>query len=73
MGYKESQLALANLDQASRDMPVIMVEGGHDAAGHENCPLDVDSVVRQIVGLGGSHKVNIKSIHSCRDTTMMSK
>ncbi len=54
LGYRESQLALANLDQASRDMPVIMAQGGHDAAGLENCELDIDSVVQQIVELGGS-------------------
>ncbi len=54
MGYRKSQLAVANLDQATRDMPVLMVEGGHDAGGVELCELDVDAVVKQIAELGGS-------------------
>ena len=52
MGYRQSQLALAHLDEAARDMPVIMVDGGHDAAGQESCPLDVDAAVQQVVDLG---------------------
>ena len=68
VGYRKSQLALANLDQASRDMPVIMVEGGHDAAGHEVCPLDVDGIVQQIVELGGSiSAVAISALFSVRN------
>ncbi len=68
MGYRESQLTLANLDQASRDMPVIMVAGGHDAAGHENCPLDVEGIVQQIVELGGSiSAVAISGMFSVRN------
>ena len=27
MGYRQSQLALAHLDEAARDMPVIMIDG----------------------------------------------
>jgi len=50
MGYRQSQL----FDEATRDMPVIMVDGAHDAAGHEVSPLDVDAVVRQISALGSS-------------------
>lgn len=68
MGYRQSQLRLANLDQASRDMPVIMVEGGHDAAGQENCTLDVDAVVQQVVELGGSiSAVAISGMFSVRN------
>ena len=52
MGYRQSQLALAHLDEAARDMPVIMVDGGHDAAGQESCPLDVDAAVQQVIDLG---------------------
>lgn len=68
MGYRESQLKLANLDQASRDMPVIMSAGGHDAAGHENCPLDIDAIVQKIVELGGSiSAVAISGMFSVRN------
>ena len=68
MGYRKSQLALASLDQASRDMPVIMVDGGHDASGQENCPLDVDAIVQQVVDLGGSiSAVAVSGIFSVRN------
>lgn len=68
MGYRQSQLTLANLDEAARDMPVIMVEGGHDAAGHENCPLDVDAIVQKVVELGGSvSAVAISGMFSVRN------
>ena len=36
VGYQASQLKLANLSDAARDLPVIMLAGGHDAGGHEN-------------------------------------
>ena len=68
VGYRKSQLALANLDQASRDMTVIMAEGGHDAAGHEVCPLDADGIVQQILELGGSvSAVAISAMFSVRN------
>jgi len=54
LGYRQSQLALAHLDEAARDMPVLMIDGGHDAAGQENCPLDVNAAVQQVVDLGTS-------------------
>ena len=68
MGYRKSQLALANLDEATRDMPIIMVEGAHDAAGQESCALDVDAVVQQVVELGGSiSAVAISGLFSVRN------
>ncbi len=68
MGYRSSQLALANLDEASRDMPVIMIDGGHDAAGQENCPLDVKAVVDKIEALGSSiSAVAISGMFSVRN------
>ncbi len=68
MGYRSSQMALANLDEATRDMPVIMVEGGHDAAGQENCPLDVKAVVDKIEALGSSiSAVAISGMFSVRN------
>jgi len=68
MGYRQSQLGLANLDEATRDMPVIMVDGSHDAAGHEACPLDADSVVEQISALGSSiASVAISGMFSVRN------
>ena len=68
MGYRSSQLSLANLDEATRDMPVIMIDGGHDASGQENCPLDVDAAVQKVVELGGSvSAVAISGMFSVRN------
>lgn len=68
MGYRPSQLSLANLEDATRDMPVIMVEGGHDASGQEVCPLDVNNIVEQIRALGASiDSVAISGMFSVRN------
>ena len=68
MGYRQSQLALAHLDEAARDMPVIMIDGGHDAAGQENCTLDIDAAVQQVVELGESvSSVAISGMFSVRN------
>ena len=68
MGYRSSQLKLAGLDEAVRDMPVIMLDGGHDAAGHENCALDVQAAVQQITQLGSSvSSVAISGMFSVRN------
>jgi len=68
MGYRQSQLLLANLNEATRDMPVIMVDGAHDAAGHEVSSLDVDAVVQQISALGSSiASVAISGMFSVRN------
>ena len=70
MGYRQSQLALAHLDEAARDMPIIMIDGGHDAAGQENCPLDVDAAVQKVVELGASiSAVAISGMFSVRNPT----
>ena len=45
-----------------------MAEGGHDAAGHEVCPLDADGIVQQILELGGSvSAVAISAMFSVRN------
>lgn len=68
MGYRQSQLALAHLDEAARDMPVIMIDGGHDAAGQENCPLDINAAVQKVVELGASiSAVAISGMFSVRN------
>ena len=68
MGYRSSQLKLASLDEAVRDMPVIMLDGGHDAAGHENCELDVEAAVREVIKLGSSvSSVAISGMFSVRN------
>lgn len=41
IGYQQSQLQLANLHEASQEMSVVFIDGGHDAGGHEKTPLDV--------------------------------
>lgn len=68
LGYRQSQLTLANLDQASRDMPVIIAQGGHDAGGVENCALDTDAIVQQVKELGGSiSAVAVSAMFSVRN------
>ena len=68
MGYRQSHLSLANLDEATRDMPIIMADGGHDAAGQEVCPLNVNDVVKQIEALGASiDSVAISGMFSVRN------
>ena len=68
MGYRSSQLKLASLDEAVRDMPVIMLDGGHDAAGHENCALDVEAAVQQVINLGSTvSSVAISGMFSVRN------
>ncbi len=51
VGYQESQLTLANLSDATRDLPVYFIEGGHDAGGHEKSVLDLQSVARHLDAL----------------------
>ncbi len=41
VGYQQSQLKLGNLSEAARDLPIIFIDGGHDAGGHEKQPLDL--------------------------------
>ena len=68
MGYRQSQLALAHLDEAARDMPLIMIDGGHDAAGQENCPLDINAAVQKVAELGASiSAVAISGMFSVRN------
>lgn len=51
VGYQESQLKLANLSDAARDLPVFFIEGGHDAGGQEKNPLDLQAVARHLDAL----------------------
>lgn len=48
VGYQASQLKLANLGDAAKDLPVIFVNGGHDAGGHEKTPLDLTAVAQHL-------------------------
>ncbi|OED36358.1 hypothetical protein AB833_27430 [Chromatiales bacterium (ex Bugula neritina AB1)] len=48
IGYQKSQLKLANLDEAARDLPVIFIEGGHDAGGQERQPLDLSKAAAEL-------------------------
>ena len=48
VGYQASQLKLANLGDAAKDLPVIFVSGGHDAGGHEKTPLDLTAVAQHL-------------------------
>lgn len=54
VGYQQSQLQLANLDEAARDLPVIFIDGGHDASGLERVPLDLTRVAAELDGLADS-------------------
>ena len=54
VGYQASQLKLANLSDAARDLPVIMLAGGHDAGGHEKQPLDLVAASDALEKLDGT-------------------
>jgi len=54
VGYRESQLKLANLSDAARDLPVIMLQGGHDAGGHEKEALDLAAASDALQKLDGT-------------------
>jgi len=67
-GYRESQLKLADLDRATRDIPIIMIAGGHDAGGHEAAVLDERAAVEQIEALGNSiSSIALSSMFSVRN------
>lgn len=68
VGYSESQLKLANLDEAARDLPVFFLAGGHDAAGHEKQPLDLQAAAEHLQRLEGSvSAIAISSMFSVRN------
>jgi len=67
-GYRESQLKLADLDRATRDSPIIMIAGGHDAAGNEAVALDIRSATEQIEALGNTiSSIALSSMFSVRN------
>lgn len=53
-GYQASQLKLANLSDAARDLPVVMLAGGHDAGGQEKAALDLSAARRELERLDGT-------------------
>jgi N-methylhydantoinase A/oxoprolinase/acetone carboxylase beta subunit len=52
VGYQASQLKLANLSDAARDQPVVMLAGGHNAGGVEKEPLDLAAASDALAKLG---------------------
>lgn len=68
VGYQESQLKLANLSDAAKDLPVVFIEGGHDAGGHEKAPLDLSAVAQQLDALDSSvSAIAISAMFSVRN------
>jgi N-methylhydantoinase A/oxoprolinase/acetone carboxylase beta subunit len=54
VGYQQSQLKLGNLSDAARDLPIVFIDGGHDAGGHEKLPLDLASAATALEQLDES-------------------
>jgi len=54
VGYQASQLKLANLSEAARDLPIVMLEGGHDAGGVEKNELDLAAAADALDKLEGT-------------------
>lgn len=48
VGYQQSQLKLAHLNEATRDVPVVFISGGHDAGGQEKRPLDLQAAATEL-------------------------
>ncbi len=68
VGYRESQLQLENLAEATRGMPVHMLAGGHDAGGHEQTPLALDEAAALVAQLPGNvTAVAVSSMFSVRN------
>lgn len=68
VGYRESQLQLGNLSEATRGMPLKMIGGGHDAGGSENAPLDLPMARQYLQDLPGNiAAVAVSSMFSVRN------
>ena len=67
-GYRESQLRLANLPEAARDLPIIMLAGGHDAGGNEKETLDLAMAADALTRLDGTvSAVAVSSMFAVRN------
>ncbi|SFS19451.1 hydantoinase/oxoprolinase N-terminal domain-containing protein [Yoonia litorea] len=51
IGFDDGDLNRAGLADAMRSEPVIMIEGGHNHAGQERCPLDHDALRHAVADL----------------------
>ncbi len=48
VGYDEAGLKRSRIPELLEDSPVVLLDGGHDAGGHERLALDVDAATRVI-------------------------
>src|SRR3972149_259910 len=53
IGYTPDMLERAGLREALSGDPIVLVRGGHDAAGDEAAPLDLDAALEAGRGHGG--------------------
>ncbi len=68
VGYQQSQLKLGNLSDAARDLPIVFVDGGHDAGGHEKQPLDLKHAAESLEKLDDSlSAVAVSSMFAVRN------
>ncbi len=68
VGYSESQLKLGHLNDATRDLPVLFINGGHDAGGHEKQPLDIKAATQLIEELAPAvSAIAVSSMFSVRN------
>jgi N-methylhydantoinase A/oxoprolinase/acetone carboxylase beta subunit len=52
VGFDEGDLARGGLTEALKGDPVLTLQGGHDHAGQQSAPLDIDAILPQIERLG---------------------
>ncbi|MEM7256723.1 MAG: hydantoinase/oxoprolinase family protein, partial [Pseudomonadota bacterium] len=67
VGYQQSQLRLAHLNDATRDLPVVFIGGGHDAGGHEKEALDLQAAADELSRLDGVSAIAVSSMFSVRN------
>lgn len=68
VGYQQSQLQLANLSEALKDLPVFFLAGGHDAGGQEKTPLNLNEAAAVLESLDNAvSAIAISSMFSVRN------
>ncbi len=69
VGYRASQLKLANLSDAARDLPIVMLTGGHDAGGIEKEALDLAAASTALEKLDGTvSAIAVSSMFAVRNS-----
>ncbi len=54
IGFDDDMVARTGLATAFPSLPILLVDGGHNHSGHEVCPLDVESLAKQLTAISVS-------------------